>query len=413
MSDQITSGQLEPPADLIGRGEELITSGDEALNRAEADLSNVAGARSASSWASTRGWIPDMADQTQVSDHPSLLDESVLAGEDTGQTPLANEPGLGEFPDGLAASPVSAFPLLDELAAGAGPGPAGRLGLDPLDETASPLISPLTDQAPADAFPGFDAAPGFEQEVVGGDLAGQAAREFPAGTVDLTDAGEDSLRIPLATYAHDIPAPEPVPGVVEVEPEVPAASPTMVMPLDPVIDDHRAQRARALGEVDPGADVVTAPRLFTAPSIYKGWPSFTLVLLRLVVVTLLSIRATQEWMNFSRTRDLWATAVLPNPELLALVQICAEYAIALLLLLGLATRVAGLAMMVLYVGVLIFLVWGAVNPFSATAVGFRGELEVLLVSIGLVFAGVGGGGASVDGAIHRARIDRKNAKLGL
>jgi uncharacterized membrane protein YphA (DoxX/SURF4 family) len=399
---------------LIGRGEELITSGDEALNRAEADLANVAGARSASSWASTRGWIPDMAAQTQVKDYPSLADEPSSELEDTGQTPVVDEPGLGEFPFGQAAPPVQAFPLPDEIAVGAAPVAGGSLtGLAPWADAAPEGLAPGSNELAAEAFPALDGPPVVEQEMVGTDFAGEPTREFPVGTVDLTDTREDSVRIPLATYAHDTLVPEPVPGVVEVEPEFAVPSPAVEAPLDPVIDDHRAQRARALGEVDPGADVVAAPRLFTAPSIYKGWPSFTLILLRLVVVTLLSIRATQEWMNFSRTRDLWATAVLPNPELLALVQICAEYAIALLLLLGLATRVAGIAMIVLHLGVLIFLVWGAVNPFSATAVGFRGELEVLMVSIGLVYAGVGGGGASVDGAIHRARIDRKNAKLGL
>jgi hypothetical protein len=35
-----------------------------------------------------------------------------------------------------------------------------------------------------------------------------------------------------------------------------------------------------------------------------------------------------------------------------------------------------------------------------------------LVAAGLVFAGVGGGSIAVDGAIHRAHLDRKNAKLG-
>jgi len=187
---------------------------------------------------------------------------------------------------------------------------------------------------------------------------------------------------------------------------------TVIMPADSALDDRRAARARALGEVEPGADVIAAPVPFTPPATYKAWPSFTLFIFRLVIATVLSIRATQELLNFTQTKTLWATSVLPHPEILAIAQICVEYLIALMLLLGLASRVAGLLIMVLFIMVLSFLIWGASNPFTSGVIGFHGEFEVVMVLIGLVFAGVGGGGAAVDGAIHRARLERKNAKLG-
>ena len=236
---------------------------------------------------------------------------------------------------------------------------------------------------------------------------------FPQGLIDLTeDTGEDSVRIPASAYRGETTE-EPVHGTVEVDQPVNQPNETVIMPSNEVAaDDHRADRARALGEVDPGADVVVAPALFTPPEMYKAWPSFTLFMFRLIIATILSIRATQELLNFTATKAVWATTILSNPEVLAITQIVAEYLIALMLLLGLASRVAGLLLMIVYIVVLSFITWGAVNPFASGVIGFRGEYEVLMVMIGLVFAGIGGGGAAVDGAVHRARLERKNVKLG-
>ena len=235
---------------------------------------------------------------------------------------------------------------------------------------------------------------------------------FPQGLIDLTeDAGEDSVRIPASAYRGETTE-EPVHGTVEVDQPVKQPNETVIMPVETAADDRRAARARRLGEVDPGADVVAAPTLLTPPEMYKAWPSFTLFMFRLIVTTILSVRATQELLNFTSTKALWATSILPNPEILAIAQIVVEYLISLMLLLGLASRVAGLLMMVLYIIVLSFITWGAVNPFASGVIGFHGEYEVLMVVIGLAFAGVGGGSAAVDGAVHKARLERKNAKLG-
>jgi len=243
------------------------------------------------------------------------------------------------------------------------------------------------------------------------DKAPASGLAFPEGLIDLTEETEDSVRIPASAYRGETTQ-EPVHGTVEVDRAVNQPNETVIMPVETAADDRRAARARALGEVDPGADVVAAPTQFTPPEMYKAWPSFTLFIFRLIIATILSIRATQELLNFSATKALWASSVLPNPEVLAIVQIIVEYLIALMLLLGLASRVAGLLMIVLNILVLSFLVWGSSNPFKSGVIGFTGEYEVLMLVIGLVFAGIGGGGAAVDGAVHRARLERKNAKLG-
>jgi len=245
--------------------------------------------------------------------------------------------------------------------------------------------------------------------VVHDKAAASSGLAFPEGLIDLTEETEDSVRIPASAYRGETTE-EPVHGTVEVDRPVNQPNETVIMPVE--ADDRRAARARALGEVDPGADVIAAPALLTPPETYKGWPSFALFIFRLIIATILSIRATQELLNFTATKDAWTNSVLPNPEVLAICQIIVEYLIALMLLLGLASRVAGVLLMVLYIMVLSFLRWGAVNPFQSGVIGFTGEYEVLMVVIGLAFAGIGGGSAAVDGAVHKARLERKNAKLG-
>jgi len=245
---------------------------------------------------------------------------------------------------------------------------------------------------------GFDPSPGF-----------------PQGMVDLTEEGgwnsgeEDSVRIPASVYRDDPNAMEPSPGTVEVDSATTQSTP-VVMGDDPGVNDRRAARARALGEVAPGADVVAPPVRFHPPSIYKPWPSFVLIVFRLLIAAALAISAMQELLDLTATKALWATTILPYTDIWAYSLIMVKFVIALMLILGFGTRIAGILMMVAYVVVLVFTVWGAKPIFTSGQVGFLGELEVIMILIGLLFVGIGGGGAAIDGAIHRARIERKNAK---
>jgi uncharacterized membrane protein YphA (DoxX/SURF4 family) len=173
--------------------------------------------------------------------------------------------------------------------------------------------------------------------------------------------------------------------------------------------EARSARARALGEIAVGPDVVTAPSVIGLPTTYNKFPSLVLLVLRLIVAALMGIRCFRDADALSATTRLWENTVLPSAEILAWVQIAAEGAIALLLLFGLGTRVVGLLLMILSVAWLTFVLWGAVSPFHAGVPGFTGEFEILLVGVGFVFLGVGGGGwLSLDGFFHRARVERKN-----
>jgi uncharacterized membrane protein YphA (DoxX/SURF4 family) len=108
---------------------------------------------------------------------------------------------------------------------------------------------------------------------------------------------------------------------------------------------------------------------------------------------------------------MWAATVVPSPGIIAYTQIGLEIAIAVMLLAGLGTRIAGLLLLLLSIALLVFVQWGVVNPFQAGAADFIGVVEVLLVGAGVLFAAVGGGRIAFDGGIHTGRLRRKNDKL--
>ena len=176
--------------------------------------------------------------------------------------------------------------------------------------------------------------------------------------------------------------------------------------------EERAARDRQLGKViaAPDTDEPMVTR-FSTPSTYKGLPSFGLVVFRLVIAAVVGIRAYQHITHLTATRDMWAATIMPSPGIVAYAQIGLEIAIAVMLLIGLGTRIAGLALTLLSIAVLVFVQWGVVSPFQPGATDFIGVVEVLLAGTGLLLATVGGGRIAFDGAIHSGRIRRKNDKL--
>lgn len=176
--------------------------------------------------------------------------------------------------------------------------------------------------------------------------------------------------------------------------------------------EERAARDRQLGKVIASQEedeplVTPVP----APSTYKGLPSFGLFLFRLVIAAVVGIRAWQHITHLTATQKMWEATVLQSPGTIAWVQIGLEIAIAVMLVLGLGTRIAGVLLLVLSMAQLFFVQWGAVNPFQPGATDFIGVVDVLLAGVGILLATVGGGRAAIDGAIHTGHVKRKNSKL--
>jgi uncharacterized membrane protein YphA (DoxX/SURF4 family) len=177
--------------------------------------------------------------------------------------------------------------------------------------------------------------------------------------------------------------------------------------------EERAARDRQLGKVIAAPDDSDEPLVtkFTTPSTYNGLPSLGFLLFRLVIATVVGIRAWQHITHLSATRDMWAATIVPSPGIIAWTQIGLEIAITVMLVVGLGTRIAGLVLLVLSIAQLALVQWGVVNPFQPGASDFIGVIDVLLAGAGILLATVGGGRLAFDGAIHTSRIRRKNNKL--
>ena len=235
------------------------------------------------------------------------------------------------------------------------------------------------------------------------------ARRWPADEAE-TNASQPSIfRDEAPTVA--LPA-----GVFAATAAVPLVEQTAVLDAQEAARlrrEERAARDRQLGKVIAAPDDADEPLVtrFAPPSTYKGLPSLGVLLFRLVIAAVVGIRAWQHITHLSATRDMWAATVVPSPGIIAWTQIGLEIAIAVMLVIGLGTRIAGLALLILAIAQLAFVQWGVVSPFQPGAADFIGVVDVMLAGAGILFATVGGGRLAFDGAIHSGHIRRKNDKL--
>jgi uncharacterized membrane protein YphA (DoxX/SURF4 family) len=78
-----------------------------------------------------------------------------------------------------------------------------------------------------------------------------------------------------------------------------------------------------------------------------------------------------------------------------------EVAIAVALVFGILMRVVGLGIAAIAISALVYVKWHTGVLFTEGQPGFAGELELLLAAVGLAFAGLGGGGWTVDRRFRR------------
>ena len=83
---------------------------------------------------------------------------------------------------------------------------------------------------------------------------------------------------------------------------------------------------------------------------------------------------------------------------------------AVCIILGLFTRVAGAGIIAIMVLSLTFIFWGSFAIFKA--MGFKGELELLLAACGVLLLFLGAGGWSIDAAYRRSRAAAKAEEVG-
>lgn len=176
---------------------------------------------------------------------------------------------------------------------------------------------------------------------------------------------------------------------------------------------QRADRDRALGKVpvsnEPERHTPARPPRTTD----KFAGSLGLLIFRWVVGLIMGVHGLQHLLNLEGTRQFFETTALRDlggqvPYYAALATAIGEIAIALGLLVGFLTRIAGLGTALIGIGALVLVQW-LTNPLDLNGTGFAGELELLLTACGILLLLVGAGGWSVDGAMRRSRA-RKRAR---
>ena len=175
---------------------------------------------------------------------------------------------------------------------------------------------------------------------------------------------------------------------------------------------EREAREARLGAVPTSdANAVRDPR----PAYRKGvggFGSFGLFVLRLITAAILGVIGYQILNGgIDATTDyLSRQPIIPEPRLVAWILGFGLAIMALFLVIGLAVRVVGLLLAALSGTALALIRWGQFSIFEANKEGFRGDMDLLLVGVGILLLSLGGGRFGIDGAFARARENAKEAK---
>lgn len=229
---------------------------------------------------------------------------------------------------------------------------------------------------------------------------------------------------PTASASAPTPAPVSAASAPEAPQDLLTADPAVSAEHDRLVAERAARRQQRLQALAPkpepepvvvaaAAPVVggtvrpPAPVAETVTVLQRSndkWAgSLGLFLLRLVSAAIMGVHGANKLLNLPAATETLQNTVLPVPGILAIVIGAAEIGIAIALVFGLLTRVAGLGIALIAGGALAFVQWGPWSPFVPGSAGFNGELELLLVAVGIVFLLLGGGGWSVDRGFRSRR----------
>ncbi|MDF1487688.1 DoxX family protein [Tessaracoccus caeni] len=173
----------------------------------------------------------------------------------------------------------------------------------------------------------------------------------------------------------------------------------------------REERNARLGVVSTSPENATRPippkqKLVTD----KFFGSFGLFVLRLVVAGIVGVVGYQILSDVDATAAFLGQTLLPEPRLSAWIVGFTLGAIAVLLVIGMLVRVAGLLLLVIAGASLAFIRWGAFNIFVPGLEGFLGDRDLLMAAVALLFLSLGGGRWGIDGAFRKARENAREAR---
>jgi uncharacterized membrane protein YphA (DoxX/SURF4 family) len=300
----------------------------------------------------------------------------------------------GESPSEASMSPSG--PAADDAVPSAAP-ESSSADASPIvtEQAASPSVSERASEA--DAYVAVPATPEAPDEVAD---SGSVQRLTPPADAIDADAEYSPFRDAATTTAV-------ASGAAATADTAPTAEFSQAQMLAAERAERKAARDKALGNVTrtPEPEPTPTPTVRTTD---KFFPSLGLFLLRIVLAGIFGIRSVQHFTNLQATHDIIAATAIPEPAIMAIVLCAGEMLIALGLLFGLLTRVAGFGVSAIAVLALAFVYWGAANPFVEGRFGFSGEYELLLAAVGLLILFTGGGGWGFDRRFRRNRQRRKD-----
>lgn len=211
---------------------------------------------------------------------------------------------------------------------------------------------------------------------------------------------------------------DPVPDQVRAEQERLAAEraarrEAREAALAPTVEPAAAFTAvQSVGTVGQPTAPQAQPVVVFRRTTDKFFGALGLFLLRLVLAAILGIRGINGLLSPQLAATPWEGNLLPQPQLIGLALSAAGVGIAILLVFGMLTRLAGFGLATIAVSTLVFVKWGDFSPFLPGELGFVGELEVLLAASGLLLLFVGSGGWSVDYGFRRRRSLEASTRKG-
>ena len=202
-----------------------------------------------------------------------------------------------------------------------------------------------------------------------------------------------------ATRVEPVVVPDEVPTTIAQSPELSEEERKLAAERAA----RREAREAALAAPDVRTVVKPEPIVMTRRSTDRFAGSFGLFVLRLVVAAILAVRGLAIVTDLPAAEAQFAATIIPEPSIMAMVTGFAALAIAVALVFGLLTRLAGFGVMLIAGGALALVQWGSWSPFVTGRPGFLGELELLLATVGLLLLCVGGGGFSLDRSFRKSR----------
>lgn len=171
---------------------------------------------------------------------------------------------------------------------------------------------------------------------------------------------------------------------------------------------RRREREEALGTRRKSGEVAeTEPVRKPKRTTDKFFGAFGLFLLRLVVAAIMGGHGLTKLSDIGSVQQMLSgQPLVPMPEYAAWVLAICEVLIAIAMVFGLAVRFAGLGTAIIAILALSLVKFAGMQFFEGYTL--KGELELLLAAVGIMFLFVGGGSWGFDGALRRRKSAAKS-----